>query len=69
MEKERRLAASGGTPDPIRDSFEATSRMYQKSLEYLLGKASVDLEKYFLMVATHNEDSVTNALERYIDAK
>ena len=53
MEKERRLAASGGTPDPIRDSFEATSRMYQKSLEYLLGKASVDLEKYFLMVATH----------------
>ena len=66
MEKERRLATTAGLPDPVNESFEDTSRMYEKSMEYLLDKSVVEMDKYFVMVASHNEGSVTHALQRYV---
>ena len=66
MEKERRLANSAGVPDPVNDSFQDTSRMYEKSMDYLLEKSAIGMDKYFVMVASHNEGSVTHALQRYV---
>ena len=64
MEKERRMAVEKRYPDPVHTHFENTSKMYHKSMDYLLEKAAADPQKYFLMVASHNENSVTRALKK-----
>ena len=65
IEKERYMAAKQGYLDPVCVNFEATSRMYQASLDYLLEKVAANSHKYLVIVATHNEASVTHALHKY----
>ena len=64
MEKERSMAAKQGYTDPVHATFEDTSKMYEASVDYLLERVSENPEKYFVMVATHNEQSVKHALQR-----
>ncbi|XP_062445643.1 proline dehydrogenase 1, mitochondrial isoform X1 [Rhea pennata] len=63
MEQERNRAAQIGYEDPINPTYEKTSEMYHRCLDYILeeikhsGKANV-------MVASHNEDTVKLTLRR-----
>ncbi|XP_072455825.1 proline dehydrogenase 1, mitochondrial isoform X2 [Notamacropus eugenii] len=63
MTQERERAAAVGYEDPINPTYEATSTMYHRCLNYILeeikhhGRASV-------MVASHNEETVKFALLR-----
>ncbi|NXN14820.1 PROD dehydrogenase, partial [Indicator maculatus] len=63
MEQERERAARMGYEDPINPTYEKTNEMYYRCLDHILeeikhsGKASV-------MVASHNEDTVTFTLHR-----
>ena len=65
MEQERERASTLGYNDPVHPSYEATSRCYNEVMNAILeetkrGKANV-------MVASHNEDSVRFAVQRYTD--
>ncbi|XP_014671223.1 PREDICTED: proline dehydrogenase 1, mitochondrial-like [Priapulus caudatus] len=64
IDQERDLAKQKGVPDPIYDSFEATSLAYQGALETMLGKISEVGPRCSIMVATHNENSINYALSR-----
>jgi hypothetical protein len=60
MEKERKLAAEKGYPDPVNDTYEATGEMYNSVVGFLLSDPS---NLPYLVVATHNEKGVTNAAD------
>ncbi|KAI7796035.1 proline dehydrogenase 1, mitochondrial isoform X2 [Triplophysa rosa] len=63
MYQERSRAAEIGYEDPINPDYEATNRMYQKCLEYVLEE--IHLNKMAnVMVASHNEDTVKFTLEK-----
>lgn len=63
MEQERQLARAEGRPDPINDSFESTSRMYELVMERSLrAVAERPRGAVHVMLATHNEQSVRQAL-------
>jgi len=75
MEQERARAAKLGYEDPINESFEATTKMYEQTLSYLMGEIERELKldgdqdgqnnrRISIMVATHNEDAVRFALEQ-----
>lgn len=79
MDQERARAAKLGYEDPINESFEATSNMYNKTLSYLMeeierelriagtnGSGEIDRnnKRISIMVASHNEDSIRFALEQ-----
>ena len=40
MEKERKLAAKKGYPDPVNDTYEDTSSMYNNVVDYMLNHIS-----------------------------
>uniref|UniRef100_A0A6G1SK58 Proline dehydrogenase n=1 Tax=Aceria tosichella TaxID=561515 RepID=A0A6G1SK58_9ACAR len=44
MDQERARAAKLGYEDPINESFEATTRMYEKTLSYLMGEIERELK-------------------------
>ncbi|XP_072351092.1 hydroxyproline dehydrogenase, partial [Scyliorhinus torazame] len=64
MEKERELAKRLGYPDPIQASWEDTNSNYQKLLDKMLELVREKRQKFSLVIATHNETSVTHALRR-----
>ncbi|TFJ96561.1 short-chain alcohol dehydrogenase [Platysternon megacephalum] len=64
LEQERRLAREGGYPDPLHPTWEATNHSYQHCLDLLLELVSRDGQRCQLIVASHNETSVSHAVRR-----
>uniref|UniRef100_A0A8C4Y4X4 Proline dehydrogenase n=1 Tax=Gopherus evgoodei TaxID=1825980 RepID=A0A8C4Y4X4_9SAUR len=64
LEQERRLAREGGYPDPLHPTWEATNHSYQRCLDLLLELVARDGQRCQLIVASHNESSVSHALRR-----
>ena len=61
MEQERLRAVTLGYPDPIHESYEDTDRSYNDILSMVLEE--VHINDANIMVATHNENSVRNAVD------
>ena len=64
MEFERTRAKEMGYEDPICESYQATSNMYNKTLNAVLKKVASSPAQ--VMVASHNEDSVNFAIRRFV---
>lgn len=67
MESERELAEAVGDPDPIQPTIEKTHECYNNSVAYLLrhsAKSDLNVE---IMCATHNDESITKAIESMND--
>ncbi|TSK14502.1 Hydroxyproline dehydrogenase [Bagarius yarrelli] len=62
MDKERKLAKNEGRADPVHQSWEHTNDSYNKSLEVILNLVSQQPDRYKIIVATHNEESVRKAV-------
>lgn len=62
--QERSRAKQMGYPDPVNENFEATSRMYEKSLEYCLQQIKLRPGKLFITIASHNEDTIRFAIDK-----
>lgn len=61
MDQERQRARQVGYPDPINDTYDDTSAMYHKNLEFFMKKiveTGIENKKIAIMVASHNEDTV-----------
>ncbi|XP_051770108.1 hydroxyproline dehydrogenase [Ctenopharyngodon idella] len=67
MDKERKLAQKEGRKDPIHESWEHTNDSYNGCLEIMLNLISEKPERYMIIVATHNEESVRRAVTRMED--
>ncbi|XP_066465764.1 proline dehydrogenase 1, mitochondrial [Tiliqua scincoides] len=63
MEQERTRAAEVGYEDPINPTYEKTSEMYHRCLDYILEEIRYNW-KANVMVASHNEDTVKFTLRR-----
>ncbi|NP_001089485.1 proline dehydrogenase (oxidase) 1 L homeolog [Xenopus laevis] len=63
MQQERNRAAEVGYEDPINPTYEKTSEMYHRCLDYILEEIRHD-RKANVMVASHNEDTVKFTLKR-----
>uniref|UniRef100_A0A8C3HEI8 Proline dehydrogenase n=1 Tax=Chrysemys picta bellii TaxID=8478 RepID=A0A8C3HEI8_CHRPI len=64
LEQERRLARERGYPDPLHPTWEATNHSYQHCLDLLLELVARDGQQCQLIVASHNETSVSHAIRR-----
>uniref|UniRef100_A0A8C5RIQ6 Proline dehydrogenase n=1 Tax=Laticauda laticaudata TaxID=8630 RepID=A0A8C5RIQ6_LATLA len=64
LNKERKLAKEKGYPDPVQPSWEATNESYRRCLDFGLDQVSQVKERFEMIVATHNEASVTHAVQR-----
>lgn len=70
--QERARAAAMGYPDPTNPTFEATTESYHKTLMECLRRMKQykdkgeDPKKIGIMVASHNEDTVRFAIEKYV---
>ncbi|KAM8837914.1 hydroxyproline dehydrogenase isoform 1-T2 [Spinachia spinachia] len=64
MDKERKLAGEEGRPDPVHRCWEDTNDSYNGSLDVMLEAISQKPERFRIIVATHNEDSVRRAARR-----
>ncbi|KAM3916869.1 hydroxyproline dehydrogenase [Leptodactylus fuscus] len=64
MDKERKLAKEKGYSDPIQPDWSATNRSYQHSLDKLLDLIGQGGQRYNLIIASHNEESVHHAVRR-----
>ncbi|KAG9267398.1 hydroxyproline dehydrogenase [Astyanax mexicanus] len=64
MDKERKLADKEGRADPVHQSWEYTNDCYNGSLEIMLNLISQHPQRYKIIVATHNEESVRKAVTR-----
>ena len=70
--QERARAAAMGYSDPTNPSFEATTEMYHRTLTECLRRIkdlkdrNMDARRIAIMVASHNEDTVRFALEKYV---
>ena len=65
MEQERESAKQMGYEDPINVDYEATTKMYEKSLVYCLEEIKKNpLGQISVMVASHNESTVKFAVEK-----
>lgn len=70
LAKERARAAALGYEDPVNPSYEATTAMYEKTLLECLKrikdlKSKTDERRIAAMVASHNEDTVRFAIQKY----
>jgi proline dehydrogenase len=66
MEQERLRAKQMGYQDPINDDYDATTRMYEKSLLYCFEQIKTQpLGRISVMIASHNEKTVKFAVEKY----
>lgn len=63
MAQERNHAADMGYDDPIHNSYEDTCSMYNQVVETVLQRVSHTPAE--VMVASHNEESVQLAVQRY----
>uniref|UniRef100_A0A8C4IZF8 Proline dehydrogenase n=2 Tax=Dromaius novaehollandiae TaxID=8790 RepID=A0A8C4IZF8_DRONO len=66
MEQERNRAAQIGYEDPINPTYEKTSEMYHRCLDYILEEIKHS-RKANVMVASHNEDTVKFTLRRMME--
>ncbi|KAM4715394.1 hydroxyproline dehydrogenase [Anableps anableps] len=64
MDKERKLAEKEGRVDPIHPSWEETNKSYNGCLDVMLEAISQKPDRYRIIVATHNEESVRRAAKR-----
>lgn len=77
MDQERARALKLGYEDPINESFEATGKMYEKTLAYMMSEIQRELQldgilpdagpskrRVSIMVASHNEDGIRFTLEQ-----
>ncbi|RVE59541.1 hypothetical protein OJAV_G00189710 [Oryzias javanicus] len=64
MDKERKLAEKEGRLDPIHQSWEDTNDSYNGCLDVMLRTISQNPERYRIIVASHNEESVRRAARR-----
>ncbi|XP_024913291.1 hydroxyproline dehydrogenase [Cynoglossus semilaevis] len=62
MDKERKLAEKEGRPDPIHKCWEDTNDSYNSSLDMMLKAISQQPQRYKIIVASHNEESVKLAV-------
>ncbi|XP_026572815.1 proline dehydrogenase 1, mitochondrial-like [Pseudonaja textilis] len=66
MEQERSRAAEVGYEDPINPTYEKTSEMYHRCLDFILEEIRHN-RKANVMVASHNKDTVKFTLGRMAD--
>ena len=60
LEQEREGAVTKGAPDPLWSSKAETNKCYDDSVEYIMKRIlNTNMQ---MMVATHNKDSVKNAI-------
>lgn len=67
MEQERLRAKEVGYQDPINESYQATTQVFNETIDYILNQIianGVDTKKICAMIATHNEDTVAFAINR-----
>ncbi|XP_074985213.1 hydroxyproline dehydrogenase isoform X2 [Caretta caretta] len=64
LEQERRLARERGYPDPLHPTWEATNHSYERCLDLLLELVARDGQRCQLIVASHNEASVSHTVRR-----
>ncbi|KAL6474970.1 hypothetical protein MHYP_G00160100 [Metynnis hypsauchen] len=64
MDKERKLADKERRTDPIHETWECTNDCYNGSLDVMLNLISQHPDRYKIIVATHNEESVRRAVAR-----
>ncbi|XP_028287696.1 hydroxyproline dehydrogenase [Parambassis ranga] len=64
MDKERMLAEKEGCPDPIHQCWEDTNDSYNGCMNVILDVIAQKPERYRIIVATHNEESVRRAAKR-----
>lgn len=64
MDKERRLAEKEGRLDPVHQCWEDTNDSYNSLLDVMLEVISQRPERYKIIVASHNEESVRRAAKR-----
>ncbi|XP_029954460.1 hydroxyproline dehydrogenase [Salarias fasciatus] len=67
MDKERKLAQQEGRADPVHQSWEDTNDSYNGSLNLMLEAIAEKPEKYRIIIATHNEESVRRATKRMVE--
>lgn len=67
MDKERNLAKKEKRTDPIHESWENTNESYNGCLEIMLNHISEKPERYMIIVATHNEESVRRAVTQMVE--
>ncbi|XP_029655959.1 hydroxyproline dehydrogenase-like [Octopus sinensis] len=63
MESETKSAISNKVPNPINESFEKTSEMYDRVVYHILNKISKKENKYSLIAATQNEQSILKVVD------
>uniref|UniRef100_A0A3B3ULM9 Proline dehydrogenase n=1 Tax=Poecilia latipinna TaxID=48699 RepID=A0A3B3ULM9_9TELE len=64
MDKERKLAEKECQVDPIHPSWEETNKSYNGCLDVMLEAIAQKPDRYRIIVATHNEESVRRAAKR-----
>uniref|UniRef100_A0A3B3XNK1 Proline dehydrogenase n=1 Tax=Poecilia mexicana TaxID=48701 RepID=A0A3B3XNK1_9TELE len=64
MDKERKLAEKECQVDPIHPSWEETNKSYNGCLDVMLEAIAQKPDRYRIIVATHNEESVRQAAKR-----
>uniref|UniRef100_A0A8C5E8T9 Proline dehydrogenase n=1 Tax=Gouania willdenowi TaxID=441366 RepID=A0A8C5E8T9_GOUWI len=64
MDKERKLAEKEKRDDPVHQCWEDTNDSYNGSMDVMLENISQKPERYKIIVATHNEESVRWAVKR-----
>ncbi len=65
--QERKRAQAMGYLDPINESYDATTAMYEKLVvEAMRTIKECELGKIAVMMATHNEDTVRFALQQSV---
>lgn len=69
IEQERKRAQDLGYEDPINPDYETTSAMYEKNLDFFMEniiETGLSNQRFAIMVATHNEDTVRYTLKRSV---
>lgn len=65
MEQERERASQMKYEDPINENYDATTKMYEKSLMHCMNKIKEQpFGRISVMVASHNEETVKFAVEK-----
>lgn len=64
MDQERERALKMGYEDPVNESYDATTAMYEKSFIFCLESIKKNPGFVNVMVASHNEDTVRYAVEK-----
>lgn len=67
MEQERLRAKTLGYEDPVNPSYQATTEMYERCLDFFMAnilESGLKNKRYAIMVASHNEDTVRYTIKK-----